>query len=74
MEMSLWVVYEKPTDFPNEYVARKHTLARGGIPIATSEFRRASTLKELQDFMGGAGHTFMTRNATDDPCIVGIWI
>jgi hypothetical protein len=65
----MWTVYERPTDYPNEWVARRFL---GEEP--TAELERADTLEELQERLSAKGLVWMDRHANDDPKIVGVWL
>jgi hypothetical protein len=65
----MWTVYERPTDYPNEFVARRFL---GEAP--TAELERADTLEELQERLSEKGLTWMDRSPNDDPRIVGVWL
>ena len=33
--LCMWTVYDKPTDFPDTFVARRHDVGKGGKPLPT---------------------------------------
>ncbi len=45
--MSMWVIYAHPSDFPNEFVVRRHDAMPGGIR-ASSVCRAFKTLEEAR--------------------------
>ncbi len=66
--IDIWVVYDKPKDFPEDFVARlwkNHS--------ATSTFHKAKSLEELRNLLP-SGLACIARNETDDPCIVECWL
>jgi hypothetical protein len=72
--LEMWVVYERPKDFPDKYVARKWLIDRGGITPTKLGFVRDS-LEELRDYLVSnvPGLHRMDRQPGDDPCIVEVW-
>ena len=70
-QLSMWTVYERPADHPQQYVARRWI----AIPKAelTSEFLVADDLESLRQKLP-AGLVRMDRNPGDDPVIVETWI
>lgn len=65
--LSIWVVYDNPTDYPGRFVARKW---KGDT--ATPELHLADTLDELRQLLP-AGLCRLPRFAIDDPKIVETW-
>jgi hypothetical protein len=72
IEMSQWVIYEHPRDYPYQYVMRRWDI-RGGSMMATDETAFAGTLEEIRDKVP-AGLYRLARFAEDDPCIVEVWL
>lgn len=68
----MWVVYEKPLDFPGEFVARRFEVANGK-ESPTADLLRASSLDALR-VQAPPGLTSIPRQAGDDPCIVECWL
>lgn len=67
-ELVIWTVYDGPTDFPGEFVARKWLLDG-----ATNELRKAKTLEGLRAQLP-KGLARLPRAALDDPKIVETWM
>lgn len=67
-ELSIWIVYEDPPDFPNLYVARRH---RGYIE--TGEYVTGNTLIDVRAKLP-PGLMRIERSASDDPMIRESWI
>jgi hypothetical protein len=67
-ELSIWIVYEDPPDFPNQYVARRH---RGYVE--TGEYVVGRTLIEVRAKLP-PGLMKIERSAKDDPMIRESWI
>lgn len=70
--LALWTVYSHPSDFPNDYVARRCEVNRNGIQqtgdvmLGELSIIRASFLQ--------AGLTCLRRNEDDEPHIVESWL
>lgn len=67
----IWVVYDRPTDFPDAFVARKWDMDR-----PTAEVLTADTLAEIRKKVRAAlpGGVMMLRSTLDDPKIVETWL
>jgi hypothetical protein len=65
---SIWVVYESPHDFPNQYVARRLHLNR-----PTSDYVVGNTLVEVRRKLP-KGLFKIERSDRDDPQIRESWI
>ena len=66
--LALWVVYDKPTDFPNQFVARKWM-----NEIATDELLFSENLPELRRQLP-PNLCCLERMPGDDPKIVEVWL
>ncbi|MGI4846860.1 MAG: hypothetical protein ACRYGK_01790 [Janthinobacterium lividum] len=67
-DMSMWVVFEEPPDFPNQYVARRFSAY-----VDTGDFVTGDTLIEVRAKLP-AGLMRLERSAQDDPVIRESWI
>lgn len=67
-QLTIWVVYNSPIDFPGFFVARKWV---GEEP--TSELVRGATLEEVRGKLPG-GLYKLNRHEADDPKIIETWI
>lgn len=63
-----WVIYNKPTDYPNNYVARKFI---NNAPSTTIHV--ADSLEEIRKLVP-EGLFKIERFPNDDPKIVEVWI
>jgi hypothetical protein len=69
----MWVVYERPTDFPDHCVARCHLInGRGTFP--TDMLIQAETLEALRQTLHENGLTCLKRHPQDEPQIVETWL
>lgn len=67
----LWTVYDSPSDYPGQFVARKWLVKQE--PIATDELVTGSTLQSVRDQLPGGLHC-MPRSLGDDAKIVETWL
>lgn len=68
-----WVIYDKPSDFPDKFIARKWIIERGSV-LATNEVKEATDLVTLRLVFDGMGLVCIKRHELDDPRIVEIWL
>lgn len=66
--LPLWVIYDRPTDMPNAFVARKWL-----NDVPTHEVLQAGTLDGLRSLLPRGLH-LLPRDPADDPKIVEVWI
>jgi len=69
--LTMWTVYEHPSDWPDWYVARAWEIHSDG-PRATGNMHMARTLYDLRKLLP-YGLFCMPRQNGDDPCIVEVW-
>ncbi|MES2353667.1 MAG: hypothetical protein V4568_04535 [Pseudomonadota bacterium] len=65
---SIWVVYESPPDFPDQYVARRFYLAR-----PTKDYVVGNTLVDVRAKLP-KGLFKIERSKRDDPLVRESWI
>jgi hypothetical protein len=70
--LSMWVVYDRPTDYPGEVVARRFEIV-GGTERPTQDLLRASSLPALRR-LAPPGLTAIPRQPGDDPVIAECWL
>jgi len=72
--LSLWVVYDRPRDFPAHVVVREQAVLPGGdiglAPVACLY----GSLAEMRDEWVERGLFWLERQPGDDPFIVGVWL
>ena len=68
-ELPIWVVYERPSDFPNCYVAR---LWIGETP--TDELIAATDVDDIRNALAERGLVKLDRHPQDDPRILETWL
>jgi hypothetical protein len=71
--MLIWTVYEKPSDFPELFVARPFIIGNGTARPMTLCLT-GKTLAEVRAFLEPYGLTCIPRQEGDDPRIVETWL
>jgi len=71
--LSIWVVYDHPSDMPDYYVARRWEV-RGSHSGPTDDVLTAPTLGALRSFLVRFGLYRLDRNEGDDAKIVESWL
>lgn len=66
--LTIWVIYERPWDYPNNFVARAWEFDK-----PTEEILLGDSLEEVRQLLP-AGLFRMPRAPTDDPVIVETWL
>lgn len=74
--LSLYVVYERPLDFPNEFVVRKYVMSGlGNFPTASSSVvLRSVEYEPIKEALGLMGLYCLGRDQHDDPVIKESWV
>jgi hypothetical protein len=72
--LPIWVIYEKPLDFPNSFVVRRQWAT---TPITfDKDFILAPSLAQARAALCAKvpGLVCIQRDPSDDPCIVESWL
>ena len=73
-DLRMFVVYEKPKDYPDEYVIREHIVTRDGRQLANAVlYGRGMTLAYVRTLLPN-GLRNIGRFHDDDPVIMEVWI
>lgn len=72
--MTMWTVYDHPTDFPNDYVAREHILRNDNTHGPTDNFIQSTDLEVIREQLLNMGKTPIARSPGDEPQIIETWI
>lgn len=67
--LTIWTIYDHPTDYPNHFVARRFEYDR-----ATAEVMTSSNLDGLRAKMTARGLICLARHPADDAKIVEVWL
>lgn len=68
----LWVVYDRPRDYPHCFVARRWEI-RAGVAAPCRDCLFSPTLSELRAALP-AGLTRIDPHPNDDRCILEVWL
>lgn len=68
-----WVVYEKPRDYPDSFVARQWLIDKDG-PRFGGAVLVSDSLESIRRALSAAGLTCLARDPNDDPVIVEVWL
>ena len=68
--LHVYVVYDHPSDYPNEYVVRRWL---NDIPMPDLEYR-STEIHEVRKYLAMKGLTWLTRVEDDDDKILETWI
>jgi hypothetical protein len=68
-KLTLWTIYDKPKDHPDEIVARRHE-----VPGGPTETLMGGDLGLLREVFRGAGLVCVGRQEGDDVKILETWI
>lgn len=71
--LSMWTIYDRPADFPNDYVARRWEI-RGKAWGPTADHIVCDDLWLLRDQLQELGLTQMPRMEEDEAHIVETWL
>lgn len=71
--LALWVVFDRPLDFPRHVVVRCQRVGPAGIEHAAIACVYRSVEEAHRDFEH-SGLTWMPRQPGDMPFIVGVWL
>ena len=71
--VSMWTVYDHPTDYPEYYVARLFEVTAGRTKITTTVLV-ANSLDTIRSEMRQRGLVCMSRQPEDDPKIMEVWL
>jgi hypothetical protein len=71
--LTIWTVYERPTDYACGFIARAFEITSTG-PKPTGHVIKARDLEPIRRKLQRAGLTVLVRDETDEPQIVESWI
>jgi hypothetical protein len=72
-KLSMWTVYDHPSDYPEEFVARQHVSDAGSSRPTPNAFR-TRRLETMRMILQIAGLVPMARDPGDDKKIVETWL
>jgi len=71
-DLSIWVVYERPRDYPTSYVVRRHAISQGGS-YGMGDLSVHATLDEARAAIP-SWTVRLERDPNDEPQILESWI
>lgn len=73
-KLCMWTIYDHPTDYPDQCIARQFIIDRQPLPTPRALF--ADTLDELREILAFLypGLTCFPRSPNDEPQIVETWL
>lgn len=71
--MSLWTIYDHPTDYPDGYVVRQWFIIPGEGAAPQESAHYAPTLEAAREYLP-AGLWNLGKQYDDDPAIAETWI
>lgn len=71
-ELAMWVIYERPSDHPDDFVLCRHVVGPGTV-MADARMYCAPTLDEIR-LMLPSGLVCIGRSESDEPQIVETWL
>jgi hypothetical protein len=72
--LSLWVVYDRPRDFPDHVVVRQQFAMRSGAVAVAPFCTLYRSIDEARADLEPKGLCCLMRHPDDDPTIVETWI
>jgi len=69
----LWTVYNRPTDYPHSFVARRFEVDADGV-VATDTVVVSGDPARLRRHLQKMGLVSLHRDESDDPKIVETWL
>jgi hypothetical protein len=73
--LEVWTLYEKPSDYPGLYVARRFEIhPNNPEPQPTADVIVNESLEVLRDHFERMGFTLLPRWPDDDPVIAGVYM
>jgi hypothetical protein len=72
--LNIWVIYDHPKDYPDEYVARLWQVGPNGETTCKSSVIRTKVVDKLRRIFMKSGLVRMDRSDIDDDCILETWL
>jgi hypothetical protein len=72
-DLPMWVVYDHPSDFPDQYIARQHIVGIEGNKV-TDRTMGSDQLEKVRAALRNLGLVRIDRSPEDDPAIMEVWL
>jgi hypothetical protein len=76
-KLSMWTIYNRPSDYPEGYIARRHETDKGGSTATNMVMKSGNTdwhLNLLRTVFERSGLVAIERHPDDDANIVEVWM
>lgn len=73
-QLSIYTVYDHPSDYPDKYVCRRCKIIEGGKIIDDGFLMISENLELIREQMLYMGLILIPRDASDDPVIIESYI
>lgn len=74
MVLAMWVIYDRPLDYPRGYLARQWLVTPNGLAASNGEVITGASLDEVRDKLAPFGLHRIQRDPRDEPQIVETWL
>lgn len=74
MVLAMWVIYERPRDYPQGFLARLWHVTSTGLEPSMSEVITGASLDDVRDKLAPYGLHRIVRDPRDEPHIVETWL
>ena len=71
--LALWTVYDRPKDYPSNFVARLSLVGTDGVQL-TEHLLVSTDLAAIRAELMARGLSCLTRHPDDEPHIVEVWL
>lgn len=72
--MTMWTIFDHPTDFPDHYVARENILRNDNTYGPSENFIQSTDLEVVREQLLHMGKTPIPRDPSDQANIIETWI
>ena len=72
--LEMFVVYERPLDYPHSYVVRRHLICVGKAIVDGLPFLVGPDLEGIREVLSHRGLMNLGRHPEDDPVIKEVWV
>lgn len=74
-ELLIYVIYDHPSDFPNEWVCRIQKVKDGAVVFSPALYCRSKhSIEDIREQLQLLHLVRIPRDASDDPCIAESWL
>ena len=70
----MWTIYERPSDYPLDYVVRGSSVASGLVSMDKEPLGTAPSLELARELLPKGTVRVQSRGEDPDACIVEVWV